>query len=182
MLARRAVFALATSERLEQGVRRAPGGEAAAWRVARRYVAGLDAEEALARARALRAEGLSVSLDLFGERERDLARADTTAQSLAALAARLPDGAWLSLDLSHLALAADPPGARRRLARVLDALPPGARLQVGAEEAALTDAVLDAVLAAAAPERLTATLQANLRRSPADAERLAAAGVGVRLV
>jgi proline dehydrogenase len=47
----------------------------------------------------------------------------------------------------------------------------------------VTDRVLDVVLgAAAAGLPVEATLQANLRRSPADADRLAAAGVPVRLV
>ena len=37
---RAALFRLATSERLERAVKRVPGGEAAAWRAASRYVAG----------------------------------------------------------------------------------------------------------------------------------------------
>src|SRR5436189_257858 len=59
----------------------------------------------------------------------------------------------------------------------------GRRLQIGAEEAAVTDRVIELVVAAARAGRpVEATLQANLRRSPGDAERLAAAGVPVRLV
>jgi proline dehydrogenase len=54
---------------------------------------------------------------------------------------------------------------------------------VGAEEAAVADRVLGLVVAAAEQGLpVEATLQANLRRSPGDAERLAAAGVPVRLV
>jgi proline dehydrogenase len=69
------------------------------------------------------------------------------------------------------------------LRRIGAVLPAGARLQVGAEEAARAEAILEAVLTAHAEEvPLTATLQANLRRSPDDAQRFAAAGVPVRLV
>ena len=72
---------------------------------------------------------------------------------------------------------------RRLLERIARAVPPGRRLQVGAEEAAHADRVLGLVLAAAQRGLpVEATLQANLRRSPRDAERLAAAGVPVRLV
>jgi proline dehydrogenase len=90
------------------------------------------------------------------------------------------------VDLSHLALGADAPAAvAERLARIAQALPAGRRVQIGAEEAARTDAVLACVLDVAArglSERLGATVQANLLRSPADADALADAGVHVRLV
>ena len=96
-----------------------------------------------------------------------------------------PADVWLSVDLSHLALEADAGAAAERLAAIAQALPAGRRLQVGAEEAALTDAVLACVLRTAGrglADRLGATVQANLRRSPADAGALADAGVHVRLV
>jgi proline dehydrogenase len=182
---RRALFALATSERLERAVMATRPGRGAAWRVGRRYVAGAAVEDALATARALARHGLAASIDRFGERTLDPAEADRVAEEYLALATRLgeaPDGTWVSLDLSNLGLAADAPGARRRLDRVAAALPAGARLQLGAEEAALADATLAAVLGAASRERLTASIQANLRRSREDAERLAAAGVPIRLV
>jgi proline dehydrogenase len=70
------------------------------------------------------------------------------------------------------------PVNRARLERIAEALPSGARVQVGAEQAAVTERILEVVIAAArtgAP--LAATVQANLRRSRADAARLAEAGV-----
>jgi len=57
--------------------------------------------------------------------------------------------------------------------------------RVGAEDAARSDAVVACVLDVAArglADRLGATVQANLLRSPADADALADAGVHVRLV
>jgi proline dehydrogenase len=58
-------------------------------------------------------------------------------------------------------------------------------VQVGAEDESRTDAVLSCVLDVAArgfADRLGATVQANLLRSPGDADTLLGAGVHVRLV
>ena len=179
-LTRRARFALATSTAFERAVRAAPGGEARAWRSARRYFAGTTAADAVAVAKRLADAGLHASVDLFGEGADPEAarRAARDYEALCALlAAEAPDGTWLSIDLSHIAFDAG------LLDAVAAAIPPGRRLQVGAEEAARTDQVLDLVLGAAARGRpVEATLQANLPRSAADADRLAAAGVPVRLV
>jgi proline dehydrogenase len=71
------------------------------------------------------------------------------------------------------------------LAAVAAALPEGRRVQVGAEDAARTDAVLGCVLDVAGrglAERVGATVQANLLRSPDDADTLVEAGVHIRLV
>lgn len=180
------LFDLATSERWERTVRAAPGGEQLAQRLAARYVAGTAIEDALACAQLLHDDGLGCSIDCFGERVEDPAHADRVADAYVALAAALeaaePDEAWLSIDLSHIGLG-DVEGVRRRLERIAAALPAGRRLQVGAEEEHRTDAILDAVLAVAgAGGALTATVQANLRRAPDDAARLAEAGVPIRLV
>lgn len=185
-LDRAVLFRLATSERFEAVVRGAPGGEVVAWRAARRYVAGGDAGAALDVAADLLDRGHGVSVDRFGERVRDPARAKGVLAEYLELAAALPVGdAWLSVDLTHLGLAADSAGATDRLAAIASALPAGRRVQVGAEDAVHADAVLGCVLAVAArglADRVGATVQANLLRSRADADALAAAGVHVRLV
>jgi proline dehydrogenase len=80
--------------------------------------------------------------------------------------------------LEHLALAGG-----QLLERIVAALPDGRRIQVGAEDAARTDRTHDVLLPLArtgAP--LGATVQANLRRSDRDADRLAEAGLHIRLV
>lgn len=169
-------------------MRAAPGGEAAAWRAASRYVAGRSRAEALNTAASLLDRGLGVSVDLFGELVRDAAAAQRVVDDYRTLAAALPPApadAWLSVDLTHLALDTDPAGAADRLITIAQELPDGRRVQVGAEDAARTDAVLACVLDVAGrglADRLGATVQANLLRSPADADALAAAGVHVRLV
>ena len=177
---RRALFRIATSATFERGVRAFPGGEARAWRTARRYVAGSGSDDAIAVVRRLAAAGLHASVDLFGE-QTDPAAAHGVARAYerlcTQLAAETPDTTWVSVDLSHLAFDAG------LLDAVAAAVPPGRRLQIGAEEAAHTDRVLDLVAgAAAAGHPVEATLQANLPRSTRDADRLADAGVPVRLV
>ncbi len=185
---RSVLFRLATSERLERIVKAVPGGDAQAWRAASRYVAGRSRDEALSTTVDLLAQGHGVSVDLFGELVRDEAIADRLTEDYLALAAALPvppADVWLSLDLSHLAIGTDPTGAADPLATIAGALPSGRRIQVGAEDAARTDAVLGCVLDVAGrslANRLGATVQANLLRSERDLDSLAAAGVHVRLV
>jgi proline dehydrogenase len=185
-LDRAILFRLATSERLERAVKAAPFGEAAAWRAASRYVAGRSLGPALATATTLLERGHGVSIDLFGERVSDPAVADWVVADYVELAGALPAGdAWLSVDMSHLALDADRLQAAKRLAAIAGALAPGRRVQVGAEDAVRADAILACVLDVAArglADRLGATVQANLLRSPADADAVVRAGVHVRLV
>lgn len=185
---RAVLFRLATSERLERTVRSLPRGDALAWRAASRYVAGRSREEALATATDLLAGGHGVSVDLFGDLERDPATAARVAEDYLSLVGALPappTEVWLSVDLSHLAIDTDPAGAADRLATIAAALPQGRRIQVGAEDAARTDAILGCLFDVAKrglADRIGATVQANLLRSPDDADASAEAGIHVRLV
>ena len=187
-LDRTLLFRLATSARLARAVKNVPLAEAAAWHAASRYVAGRSRDQALTTAMALLDRGHAVSVDLFGERLSDPGAADRVVEDYVALAGALPapaPDAWLSVDLTHLALDTDTSAVTERLATIARALPPGSRVQVGAEDAARCDAIVACVLDVAArglADRLGATVQANLPRSPADADALAAAGVHVRLV
>ncbi len=187
MRADRAVlFKLATNERFEQLVKRVPSGEAGAWRAASRYVAGRTRDEALAKANEVLSQGHAISVDLFGEMSKDPEDARRVADEYLTLIDRLTDDrAWLAVDLSHFAIDVDSAGAANLLAEIATALPPGRVIQVGAEDAARTDKVLRCVLDVAGrglADRLGATVQANLKRSPDDADTLAAAGVHIRLV
>ena len=174
-VSRQILFALATSERFERFAHGLPGGEQVAYRLALRYVAGRERED-----------GLSASIDFFGENVTEPSEAERVADSYVSLAATLKDapaGTFVSLDLSHIGLDEPGVGARRRLARIAEALPAGARIQVGAEQAERADRILESVIAVAgtgAP--VSATVQANLKRSRSDASRLAEAGVPIRLV
>lgn len=150
------------------------------------YVAGSTADDAFATAARLAEAGVLSSVDFFGENVVDSVEADRVADVYLELAGRLdtaPAGTFLSLDLSHLGLDEPGVGAQNRLGRIASAVPDGARVQVGAEQAARSDRILDAVLAVASTGApVQATVQANLHRSTADAVALAQAGVPIRLV
>jgi len=185
-LGRRALFSLVTSELLAGAVQRAPLLSRAGLRAARRYVAGTTRDEAFEVAARLAAHGVATSIDLFGEMVSDPAEAERVTGEyveLAKLSADLPEDTWLAVDLSHIGLDVSPALCRRQVARIVEALPIGRWLQVGAEDSARTDAALDVVTALAGESApLTMTVQANLRRSPADVRRLAEAEVPIRLV
>ena len=183
---RRPLFALATSERFERAVRWSWRGEMLAYHLASRYVGGRSTDDALATAHRLAEQGVLSSIDLFGEGVEDPREADRVAEAyveLAGCVSDAPPGTYLSLDLSHVGVDEPGSGARRRLERIAAALPAGSRVQVGAEQAVRTDRILGAVLAVGrAGGPVSATIQANLRRSEHDAAALAEAGVPIRLV
>jgi proline dehydrogenase len=156
-----------------------------AFRHARRYVAGLDEDAALAVVRTLQGEGLAASVDLFGEDVDDARVADSLVDRYLALAARLQayPGSYLSLDCSHLGLVADARACGLRVAAIARGLPSGMRLQLGAEQSERADAIQEIARGAVRGGLpVMQTVQANLRRSAADIEALAAAGVPIRLV
>jgi proline dehydrogenase len=182
-LRRRALFALATNRPFERVARALPPVEEAIWRRARRYVAGRDRDGALAVAAELTAAGYGASVDFFGEAVADATTARRAIDAYVDLAPRLPPGADVAIDLSHVGLDVDEQLAREALERIAAALPAGRLIRVGAEDSARTDATRRVVLAAAAQGApLQLTLQANLRRSPGDWPALVDAGVAIRLV
>jgi proline dehydrogenase len=174
------------SEGWERAVRAVPGGERAAYQLASGYVAGTEPEEALACAHRLAALGLASSIDFFGENVSDPIQADRVTEQYVALAQTLegaPPNTFLSIDLSHIGL--DQPGdsVQRRLERIASGLPTGRRIQVGAEQERRADRILAAVSAVARRGgAVSATIQANLKRSRADALAYGEAAVPIRLV
>ncbi|WP_067474095.1 proline dehydrogenase family protein [Nocardia amamiensis] len=182
------LFRLATSDVVEQVVRAVPRGEDLAWRAASRYIPGTAAADAVRVAGELHARGVAASIDQFGELVGDTLVAQRVTDDYLRLAddlAGLPQDTWLAVDLSHLGLDVDPGGCADRLAAIAQALPEGRRIQVGAEDDARADVALKCVLDVAErgmADRLGATVQANLHRTPEDMERLLAAGVHIRLV
>jgi proline dehydrogenase len=176
---------VATSDRLERAVLASPALRRPALRRAKRYVAGLDESDALATVTALQAVGLAASVDLFGESTDDASYAHAVSERYVALAATLANHprSYVSLDCSHLDLDQDAAACGERVERIAASLGRDARLQVGAEQSARTDAIL-AIVHGAAQKGLPvmATVQANLRRSADDVEALATAHIPVRLV
>jgi proline dehydrogenase len=184
-LRRRLLFNFITSERLERQVLRSPTLRRHAYRAALRYFAGETIQDMLRVVAGLRTGGIAASVDFFGELVADPAAAERATADYVELATTLAQAqdAWLAIDLSHIGLDVSAAACRRHLATIVEALPFGRRIQVGAEDTSRTDHILDVVTTLAAEGApLTATVQANLRRSPQDVTRLAAAGVPVRIV
>ena len=160
------------SERFESVVGAVPVRAPAAYSRASRYVAGQTLDEARGVARRLLRLGLAVSLDAFGELVADPAAAAEAAGAYGG-ADRGRRGAGrrrvgLGRPLAHRPRRLDRL-LRTQLRRITERLRPGMRLQVGAEDAARCDAILDIVEEAAGRgAALTCTLQANLRRSMDD--------------
>lgn len=184
-LTRRALYALATSTEVESLVRAIPPAQDLAYSAARRYVAGTTLDEAIETVRRLTAAGLAVSLDLFGEGVADEDELAATVRGYREAAAALADvggDVYLEIVPSHLGLDLGFDVCRRHVEQLVEVLPAGARLEISAEESRRTPQIMDLTVALAeAGAPLVATVQANLRRSPDDVDRLLAAGVQIRL-
>jgi proline dehydrogenase len=185
-ITRRLLFVLATSDRFAAAVRGIPPLWRAAYKQARRYVAGERLEDAIALASRLDREGIAASLDFFGEQVADPEAAQEAADAFVSLASALddlPDSTYLAIDLSHIGLDVGSDFCRRQLERIAGALPSGRRIDIGAEDSGRTEAAQRVALDAAhAGAPLQMTLQANLRRSSGDWPRLVEAGIAIRLV
>jgi proline dehydrogenase len=92
-------------------------------------------------------------VDCFGELVTDPAAAERATADYVQLATTLAQvqDAWLAIDLSHIGLDVSVDACRRHLAAIVEALPAGRRMQVGAEDTSRTDPILQVVTALAAP-------------------------------
>jgi proline dehydrogenase len=151
-----------------------------------RFVAGESIGEAIAVAGSLNAAGATVSLDHLGEHvttaaEAELARDDYLA-CLDEIAAAGIDGN-ISVKLTQLGLGSDDALARASLgALAARAAAVGTTVTVDMEESVHTETTIRIFEEAQASHgNLGLALQAYLRRTPADLERLEAAGGHVRL-
>jgi proline dehydrogenase len=183
---RKTLLALAGSER----VRGLVAGTPAARAIVDRYVAGETIEQAVATAKALRSQGLLVTLDYLGEDTTSTLRAAETAsqyiQLLGKLSAEgLTEGGVVEVSVKPTALGAllSAQVAGEHLERIAEAArTAGTTVTVDAEDHKTTDAGL-AMAAALRPrfESVGSVVQAALRRTEADVRGLAAPGVRVRL-
>ncbi len=155
---------------------------------ARRFIAGEDTEEALAACRAIRAGGMLVTLDHLGETVATLADADAATRDYLQLMERMvPSGIDrnISIKLTQLGLDDDLGIAIDNLRRILEA---GKRLdffvRIDMENYAFAQRTFDIFDTLWRQEYRNAgvALQAALRRSEADLDRLLALGARVRLI
>jgi proline dehydrogenase len=155
-------------------------------RVARRYIAGEQLDDALTTVRRLAASGSVATIDILGEHVSSAAQAEATREAYKEALTRLeaeglPSG--ISVKPTALGLAIDPDLC---LANVEDlagrAAEHGRFLRVDMEESEYTGATLDLVERLHRGHRnVGAVIQARLRRSEADVARLLPSAISVRL-
>ncbi|MFB6107985.1 MAG: proline dehydrogenase family protein [Haloplanus sp.] len=156
--------------------------------IARRFVAGETVPVALDHVRARNAEGVNVVLNLLGEHYDRRDRADADADAYCALLDDL-DGSGLTACISvkptQLGLRVGEEVYRENYRRVVEAAADhDVFVWSDMEASETTDATLDAFadLAAEFPGRVGQCVQANLRRTRRDLDRLADVPGRVRLV
>jgi proline dehydrogenase len=155
---------------------------------ARRFIAGETVAEAIAAARVIEARGLSLTLDHLGENVTTLAEADAaTSEYLAILQAIVDAGISrnISLKLTALGLDVDKASAIDNLRKILErSEPAGFFVRLDMESSHYTDVTLEVfeTLWQQGNRGLGVVLQAALRRSEDDLQRVNALGGRVRLV
>ncbi len=155
-------------------------------RVARRFVAGEQLPEALDAIHTLARDGLTATLDFLGEGVATPARAEESGQAyLRILDAVHGNGveSHLSLKLTQLGLDMDEALCGRLMRRILDRAG-GTFVRIDMESSAYTARTLRLfeTLWAEGRRNVGVVIQACLRRSADDVERLIALGARVRLV
>lgn len=155
--------------------------------IARRFVAGETAATALEHARQLDDDGIGVILNLLGEHYEDRADADADTAAYRSLLADLGDSgldACISVKPSQLGLGIDESVFRENLGRVVETADRhGVFVWLDMEDHTMTDATIDAFEAQVETyPAMGLCLQANLKRTPDDVERLADRPGKVRLV
>lgn len=154
--------------------------------VAHRFVAGDDLVHAIPAATALNGRGLTVSLDLLGEEVHDaptaVAALDGYLASIARIGAHEVD-ANVSVKLTQLGLAFDQALAADAIDHLAEAAKAvGTTVTIDMEDSRFTGSTVDIYAAAQARYgNLGVCLQAYLRRSPDDLDRLIPLGGHIRL-
>ena len=156
-------------------------------RLASRFIAGEELEDAMRVVRRLNSEGFRVTLDYLGESVHEAAAADSAGQTYLELLDRVAAerlDSHVSVKLSQLGLAIDERLAQRNLARIAERATQHRNfVRVDMEGSALTDATLRALTAVDAPREVVGiALQAYLFRTGQDQEELLKRGVRIRLV
>lgn len=155
-------------------------------RFVRRFVAGTRADEALDALAGLEAGGLPSAVTYLGENVRTPAEAGRATETYLGLLDAIDRRAFRttpSLKLTHLGLDLDEGLCVANLTRVVErAREIGARVWVDMESSAYTERTLD-LYTRLRPRypNLACVVQAYLKRSPADVERLVELGASVRL-
>ena len=167
-------------------VRRMATGRAGR-RVARRFVAGEDIEDALKVVKTLNERGMTASLDYLGENVTDAAAAQAATDVYRSAIERIEAAGLrgnLSVKLTQMGLDLDPEVALGNTALVVArAAEADSSVTLDMEDHRYTDLTIDTCLRLAHhhPGRVGVAVQTYLYRTPADVERLIEGRVPVRL-
>ena len=156
-------------------------------RLAQRFIAGEELDDALRAVRRLNAEGFAVTLDYLGESVHEAATAEEACNAYLEVLDRLASerlNSHVSVKLTQLGLGIDEATACRHLNSICER---AARyrnfVRVDMEGSAFTEATLRVFRAVDAPrEVLGIAIQAYLYRSGRDIDELLKCGAGIRLV
>jgi proline dehydrogenase len=180
---RKAILWLSTQSR----VRRFVGRNRLARRFAARFVAGETPESAVGAALALARRGITTSLDVLGESVTQVAAAEAAARDYVALLERMAAAGVevnVSVKPSQMGLDLDPGLCERNLRRILDrARQVRGFVRLDMESSAYTQRTLE-LFGRLHPDfgaEVGVVIQAALRRSTDDVERLIAGSARVRL-
>ena len=155
--------------------------------LAKRWIAGVNMDSAVADAKRANAEGIGVVINFLGEEIKDPAEADAHAVEYLRLQQAISDGGidgFASVKLTQLGLGADDPGMRDRLDKIAaNAERLNQLLWVDMEASAFTEATIQTYVDAVKKHPgIGVALQAYTRRSEADLKRILDTGGKVRLV
>ncbi|MEF8808788.1 proline dehydrogenase family protein [Natronomonas sp.] len=155
--------------------------------IARRFVAGESAASAMDHARELNDDGIGAILNLLGEHYDERGPADDDAQTYCSLIDEIGEtdlDACISVKPSQLGLDVGEGVFRENLERIVEAAAANdAFVWMDMEDHTTTDATLDAFEAQVESyPKMGLCLQANLKRTPGDIERLAGLPGKIRLV
>jgi proline dehydrogenase len=159
-----------------------------AWRVASRFIAGTKIEDAIRVIRELNAQGINVTLDHLGEHTSTPEEAtEATAAILATLDAIRRSGlcANVSIKLTQIGLGLDESVCRQNLERILTRAKEGSNfVRIDMEETPYTDQTLGLCIQMRLNgfKNTGTVLQSYLYRTEADARKLLADGIPIRLV
>lgn len=155
--------------------------------MAKRFIAGENLDDALPNFKVLNGEGFSTTIDLLGESVKNKVDAEEAVRSCLLLLQALADHGIernISIKLTQLGLDIDASFAQENLLRIVsEATRLNGFVRVDMEGTKHTQATIDMVCDVHRSLPAVGTvLQAMLRRTPADLERLMAQGIRVRLV
>lgn len=179
---RRMLVAASDSDRLRRIAERGP-----ARRVAERFVAGDDLDDAVAATRELNDHGMSVSLDHLGELVTDADLAVAAGHGYLDVLGRIDDeglDASISIKLTQLGLAIDAGACRDLVATICEAAADlGLHVTVDMEGSDYTAATVDLVagLLEGGHGNVGCAVQSYLHRTPQDVDRLVGLGASLRL-